>query len=309
MSGVTVVVPTWNGGEMLGGCLGALRRQILPPARIVVVDNGSTDRSDEVLARFPEIEVIRFERNRGFAAAVNAGIGASDTELVALLNNDAEAESGWLEASVGALEGERVGMIASKIVDADAAGRIDGIGLEVDAGGDPRQIAQGESDGPAFASPREVFGPIAAAALYRREVFEEVGLFDERFFAYLEDVDLAWRARRAGWRCVYAPGAVVRHRRASTARRIPRRVRYLVWRNHVWLMAKNAEPGQLVRYAIRQSRRDLVQLLRFMAEGRAGDALLLVAARSAGVARLPWVLRYRVGSRKEGLMPTTEVVR
>lgn len=307
MSAVTVVVPTWNGGEMLGRCLGALRRQVLSPARIVVVDNGSTDRSDEVLAGFPEADVIRFERNRGFAAAVNAGIGASDTELVALLNNDAEAESGWLEASVAALEGERVGMVASKIVDADDAGRIDGIGLEVGAGGDPRQIARGEPDGPAFASPREVFGPIAAAALYRREVFEEVGLFDERFFAYLEDVDLAWRARRAGWRCAYAPDALVRHRRASSARRMPRRVRYLLWRNHVWLMAKNMEPGPLARYAIRQFRRDLVQLFRFMAGGRAGDAVLLLVARSAGVARLPWLLRHRHASRTAGRVPTTEV--
>lgn len=309
MNHVSVVVPSWNGRRLLTPCLESLRRQTVPPAGVVVIDNGSTDGSPAMLARsFPEVEVIRLERNRGFAAAVNVGIRATETSLVALLNNDAVAEPGWLEALVAALDGDRVGMVASKILDADDPRRIDGIGLEVDAEGHPRQIGQQQPDGPPFDSPREVFGPIAAAALYRRELFEEIGVFDERFFAYLEDVDLAWRARRAGWRCVYAPGAVVRHRRASTARRMPRRVRYLVWRNHVWLMAKNAGPRRFAPYAIRQARRDVAQLLRSLAGGRPEDALLLVAARAAGVARLPWVLRHHHTARGETRVERTEVV-
>lgn len=309
MSEVTVVVPSWNGELLLTSCLESLRRQTMRPAAVVVIDNGSTDDSRAMLSRsFEEIEVIRLERNRGFARAVNAGIRASRTGLVALLNNDAEAEPGWLEALVAALDGDRVGMVASKILDADDPARIDGIGLEVNAEGDPRQIGRGEPDGPTFAAPREVFGPIAAAALYRRELFEEIGPFDERFFAYLEDVDLAWRARRAGWRCVYAPGAVVRHRRASTARRIPRRIRYLVWRNHVWLLAKNADPSDFRRYAIRQARRDAADVGRLASRGRVGDALLLVGARAAAVVRLPWMLRQRRAVDTDRGVETTEVV-
>lgn len=233
MSDVAVVIPSWNGEALLPACLESLRRQSLPPAEVLVVDNGSNDASLALLDRsFPEVRAISLATNRGFAAAVNAGIRATSTEYVALLNNDAEAEPGWLAALVAAAERERAGMVASKILDADDPNRIEGIGLEVDGDGNPRQIGRGEPDGPPFAAARNVFGPIGAAALYRRDLFEDVGVFDEDFFAYLEDVDLAWRARRAGWCCIYEPDAVVRHRRASTGRRIPRRVRYLLWRNH-----------------------------------------------------------------------------
>jgi GT2 family glycosyltransferase len=296
MSRVAVVIPSWNGEELLPGCLTSLRRQTLAPAEVVVVDDGSTDGSVEMLARtFPEVRVIRLGRHRGFAAAVNAGIRATRAGLVALLNNDAEADPGWLAALVAAAEGERVGMVASRILDAGDPRRIQGIGLEVGPEGDPREVGRGEEDGPAFGIPREVFGPIGAAALYRRELFQDVGLFDEDFFAYLEDVDLAWRARRAGWRCRYAPDAVVRHLRASTGRRIPRRVRYLLWRNHPWLLAKNAEAGTLLRFALRQPLRDAVDLGRLLAAGRATDALVLVAARAAALAGLPRMLRRRRG--------------
>lgn len=290
---VTVVIPNWNRADMLCRCLSSLRSQTAP-ARIIVVDNGSTDGSLGLLAEsFPEVQVIRFDRNRGFAAAVNAGIRACDCEFIALLNNDAEPESGWLAALVGAAEGEGVGMVASKILDAADPQRIEGIGLEVDPAGNPRQIGRGELDGPGFSLPREVFGPIGAAALYRRALLDEVGLFDEDFDSYLEDVDLAWRARRAGWRCIYAPGAVVRHARASTARRIPRRIRYLVWRNFVWLVTKNAEPAALLRFAFRQPLRDLIEAGRLIAAGRASDAVILVAARVAALLGLPKMLRRR----------------
>lgn len=294
MTAVSVVVPSWNGEQLLGRCLESLRRQTAAAAEVIVVDNGSTDGSPAMIARsFPEVRLIRLGRNRGFAAAVNAGIRASQTELVALLNNDAEAEPGWLAALVDALRGERVGMVASKILDAADPGRIEGIGLEVDPEGNPRQIGRGEPDGPVFSSPREVFGPIGAAALYRRTLLDEVGLFDEDFFAYLEDVDLAWRARRAGWRCMYAPAAVVLHRRGSTARRIPRRIRYLDWRNHPWLLAKNAERSTLLRFALRQPLRDAGDLLRLLAAGRVLDGLTLLAARTAAAAGMPRMLLRR----------------
>lgn len=308
MKSVAVVIPTWNGAEMIPACLSALRHQTRPPNQVITVDNGSMDDSADLLAEsFPEVEVVRFDRNRGFAAAVNAGIRACDCEFIALLNNDAEPEPGWLKALVGAAEGERVGMVASKIVDAGDPLRIDGIGLEVDAEGNPHQIGRGESDGGEFDEPREVFGPIGAAALYRRELFDDVGLFDEDFISYLEDVDLAWRARRAGWRCMYAPGAVVRHARTSTARRIPRRIRYLIWRNFVWLVVKNAEPAALLRFAFRQPLRDLIEVGRLIAAGRAGDAVVLVAARVAAVLGLPKMLRRRSALGAPGRRPAAEV--
>lgn len=294
MSDVSVVIPSWNGADLLPRCLGSLRNQTLAPGEVIVVDNGSSDGSAAMIARsFPEVRVIGLARNRGFAPAVNAGIRATEAGLVALLNNDAEADPVWLAALVAAAEGDRVGMVASRIVDADDPGRIQGIGLEVGPEGDPRPIGKGERDGPEFRVPREVFGPIGAAALYRRELFQDIGLFDEDFFAYLEDVDLAWRARRAGWRCMYAPDAVVRHDRGSTGRRIPRRVRYLLWRNHPWLLAKNADRATLLRFALRQPLRDLADLGRLVARGRVVDALTLLGARMAALAGLPRMLRRR----------------
>lgn len=290
----TVVIPSWNGAHLLADCLTSLRHQTLPPAGVIVVDNGSTDGTAALLAEsFPEARVLELDRNRGFAAAVNAGIDACDTPLIALLNNDAVAEPGWLAALVDSAVGERVGMVASKILDAADPTRIEGIGLEVGCDGAPEQVGRGACDGPAFETAHEVFGPIGAAALYRRELFVDIGAFDEDFFAYLEDVDLAWRARRAGWRCVFSPGAVVRHHRGSTGRRIPRRVRFLAWRNHPWLLAKNADRATLVRFALRQPLRDVADFGRLLGKGRVGDALLLVAARMASLAGLPRMLRRR----------------
>lgn len=308
MTATTVVIPSWNGAHLLADCLTALRSQTLPPGEVIVVDNGSTDGTAGLLAEaFPEVRLVGLDRNRGFAAAVNAGIRASDTPLVALLNNDAVAEPGWLAALVNAAAGERVGMVASKIVDATDPTRIEGIGLEVDCDGAPEQVGRGAPDGPAFEVEHEVFGPIGAAALYRRELFADVGLFDEAFFAYLEDVDLAWRARRAGWSCVFSPGAVVRHQRGSTARRIPRRVRFLAWRNHPWLLAKNADRATLVRFVLRQPARDVADVGRFLRRGRLTDALLLVAARGASVAGLPRMLCRRRATGKAYALSTETV--
>lgn len=295
MTSVAVVIPTWNGAGLLPSCLDALAAQTRTPDHVVVVDNGSEDGSPALLSRsYPGVEVVRFDRNRGFAAAVNAGIRATDTELVALLNNDAVPDPSWLDGLVTALGGDRVGMVASKIVAADDPRVLEGIGLEVDRDGNPSQIGDGERDGPRFATPREVFGPIAAAALYRRRLLDEVGTFDEKFFAYLEDVDLAWRARRSGWSCRYTPDAVVTHRRASTGRRIPRRIRYLGRRNHVWLMVKNADALTLARFVLRQPLRDAVEVLRLLVRGRLVDAGLLIAARAAGIAGVPRMLYRRV---------------
>jgi GT2 family glycosyltransferase len=232
---VDVVIPTWNGERLLAACLDALRRQTLAPGRVIVVDNGSTDGSRAVVEA-AGAEWLALGENRGFPAAVNAGIAASDAPLVALLNNDAEPEPGWLEALVAAAEADpSISLFASRM-------RFAGSGL-LNAAGDAFDVrgrggynrGLGESDGARFDEPRLVFGACAGAAMYRRTLFADIGLFDERFFLSWEDVDLDLRAALAGHRCLYVPGAVVHHRQGASSG--PDRVA-LERRNKAWLAHK-----------------------------------------------------------------------
>ena len=241
MVDTVVVIPHWNGYHLLDRCLRALRAQRYRDFRVVVVDNGSTDGSpDHVERTYPEICLIRSESNRGFAAAVNLGISAIDSRFVAVLNNDTEASPEWLSALVSVAESvPDVGMLASTMLLADRDGIIDGVGICVDRAGFAWDCRGGEPDLHGDVSPFEVFGPSGGAALYRRAMLDEVGLFDEDFFAYLEDVDLAWRARKLGWRCLSVPDARVLHWHSATAVEGSPFKSYHLGRNKVWLLAKN----------------------------------------------------------------------
>jgi GT2 family glycosyltransferase len=177
------------------------------------VDNGSVDGSITfVEEHFPEVNVVPLGENRGIAAAFNAGIEASTAEYVVLLNNDTEQDPGWLEALVRAAEDHpEAGFFASKLVDFHDRGVLDGAGDAMRLSGLPYRLGHGERDSGRFDRPGYVFGACAAAALYRKDMLDEVGLFDEDFVSYCEDGDLSFRAQLAGHRCFYIPGAVVYH--------------------------------------------------------------------------------------------------
>lgn len=229
------MIPTWNGADLLVGALASLERQRYRDSEVLVVDNGSTDGTAERLAReYPWVRVLRFEANRGFAAAVNAGIRAARGEIVVLMNNDTEAEPSWLAALVGALDRHpEVGSVASKMMDYHDRTRIDSAGDQL--GIFASRIGQGEPDGPRFSEPRYVFSACAGGAAYRRRALDDVGLFDERFFAYFEDTDWGARAQLAGYRCLYVPDAVLYHHGSVTARRVSERTFYLRMRNSLFL--------------------------------------------------------------------------
>ncbi|MBA2443462.1 MAG: glycosyltransferase family 2 protein [Rubrobacter sp.] len=210
---VAVVVPNWNGERFLGPCLSSLLRQSYRDFETIIVDNGSEDGSLALLDReFPEVRALPLGENRGFSAAVNVGIGATDAELVALLNNDTEQDAGWLSALVRAADAHpEAGSFASKLLDFADRKTLDGAGDALRRSGLPYRLGHGERDRGQYDTPAPVFGACAAAALYRREMFDEIGTFDEDFFAYCEDGDLSFRAQLAGYGCRYVPEAVVYH--------------------------------------------------------------------------------------------------
>jgi GT2 family glycosyltransferase len=239
---VTLVIPNWNGERFLDTCLGSLRDQSFQDFETILVDNGSSDGSVRFAQRnFPEVRVIRLKENRGFSAAANAGIWASNAEHVALLNNDTAVDPGWLEALVRAAGSHpEAGLFATKLVDFHKRRFLDGAGDALRLSGLPYRLGHGERDRGQFDAPAYVFGACGAAALYRRKMLNEVGLFDEDFGSYCEDGDLSFRAQLAGYKCFYVPDAVVYHvGSASTGGKRSATAARLGTRNSLSLLVKN----------------------------------------------------------------------
>jgi GT2 family glycosyltransferase len=240
---ISVIIVNHNRKDLLRNCLHSLLQQHGIAFEIVVVDNGSQDGSAEMIKReFPgcsiPIQVIRNEDNRGFCAANNQGIAKARGEFLALLNNDAEAEPGWLATLRQAFQQPDVGMAASKILVYDDPSRIDKVGHVIYLDGQNRGRGFGETDHGQYDRIEEVLWPDGCAAMYRRAMIEEIGGFDEDFFAYADDAELGLRARIAGWRCLYMPGAVVRHHRGATLGKQSLWRMELIERNRVLLAAK-----------------------------------------------------------------------
>lgn len=243
---VSVVVVNWNRKDLLRRCLESLARQRGIGFEVVVVDNGSTDGSLEMLAaefsHRPELplRLITNTSNLGFCAANNQGIRAAGAaEFIALLNNDAEAEPGWLAALLSAFTGPSdIGMAASKILVYEDPRRIDKVGHLIYPDGQNRGRGSGEYDRGQYDQQEEVLWPDGCAAMYRRAMLDTIGGFDEDFFAYADDADLGLRGRIAGWRCLYVPAAVVRHHRGATLGKFSFRRLELIERNRVLLAVK-----------------------------------------------------------------------
>ncbi len=235
---ISAVVVNWNRREMLRQCLASLKSQQEVEMEIIVVDNGSTDGScDFVEAEFPDARLIRNTENRGFCAANNQGIAAARGEFVALLNNDAEADRGWAAAMLRAA-GPDIGMVACKILIHGDTRRIDKVGHLIYPDGQNRGRGTGALDEGQFDRVEEVLWPDGCAALYRKEMLDAIGGFDEDFFAYADDAELGLRARIAGWSCVYTPHAVARHHRGTTLGVGSLNRLILIERNRVLLAAK-----------------------------------------------------------------------
>lgn len=210
---ISIVIPNWNGKHFLAGCLDSIRKQTHKSIETIIVDNGSQDGSVDFLkANYPEVKLITFQVNTGFSPAVNAGIRGATGHYIALLNNDTIIEPLWVEELVKGLdEHPEVGSVGCKMLAYDDQTILDGVGDGYRRGGLPGRIGHKEKDTGRFDQQRYILGACGGAAMYRRELFDDIGLFDDDYFAYLEDVDLGLRAQSAGYKCLYIPTAVVYH--------------------------------------------------------------------------------------------------
>ena len=250
----SIVVLNLNGRRHLPPLLAHLALQTERGFELIFVDNGSNDDSAALVeqgcaAYNIPLQVIRNKGNNGFAPACNQGLAVARAPFVAMLNNDTRPEPRWLEQLLHtAHSGERVGMVASKMLRAHKPQEIDSAGIAVDWAGIAWDWRGGEADKPEEKETVEIFGPCGGAALYRRDLLDALGGFDADFFAYLEDVDLAWRARLLGWRCLFQPQARVLHAHSATLGDASPLKRFLLGRNKVWLLAKNLPDADLRRH-------------------------------------------------------------
>ena len=237
---VSVVIPNYNGKRFLAACLKALLSDA-PEAELLVVDNGSADGSRELVEReFPGVRLIALDQNYGFPRAVNEGIRAASRPYVILLNNDTEVLPGFTDALADALEADgRAFSAQAKLISLYDPERIDDAGNYYCALG--WAFARGKHPPAArYEEPGAVFAACAGAAAYRRELFEKIGSFDEAHFAYLEDIDVGWRARIAGYRNLYVPSAKVLHAGSGTSGSRYNEFKVsLSSRNNIYLIWKN----------------------------------------------------------------------
>lgn len=284
----SVIIANFNGGAHLRTCLEALRAQTERDFEVIVVDNGSTDGAiDRFAEAYPEARLLRQESNLGFAAANNLAARSARGAWLVLLNNDAFAEPDWLaQLRAGIARYPAFSGFASRQMKALAPTRLDGAGDAYHVSGVPWRIGFDQPMGPPWDRDGEIFIPCACAAAYRKDVFEAAGGFDERFFCYVEDVDLAFRLQLQGHRFMYLAQAVVKHVGSATVGKASDFARYHGHRNLVWCFVKNMPDALLWKYLPLHLAMNLVSLLAFTFEGQGGP---LWRAKRDAVRELPGV--------------------
>jgi GT2 family glycosyltransferase len=215
---VSIIIVNWNGAPHLPVCLNALRAQTYRNFEVIVADNASHDQSLPLLARdYPEVKVVALPENRGFTGGNNAGIRAARGEFIVLLNNDTEVDAHWLEEILAAFERHpEAGLVASKMKLFDRRDTFHTAGDFYRLDGIPGHRGVWEIDRGQYDQEEDVFSACGGSAAFRRAMLDQIGLLDEDFFYSCEDIDLAWRAQLSGWKCVYAPKAVVYHKLSAT---------------------------------------------------------------------------------------------
>ncbi len=254
MSKYAVVIPNLNGEKSIERCVNSVLFQTVKNS-VVIVENGSTDNSLAILKKnYPDIEIIENSKNLGFAGGVNQGIKKAvelGAEYIALFNNDAIADKNWLKELVEVMQASpEVGIVAPKLLSSDKK-HLDSTGDQYTNWGLPYPRGRKEEISGQYNSPERVFSASGGASLYRVSMLKEIGLFDEDFFAYYEDVDISFRAQLAGWKVAYEPSSIVYHEIGATSSKIPGFTSYQTIKNLPWLFWKNVPRKYLFTVGVR----------------------------------------------------------
>ncbi len=272
---VSIIIPNFNGKQFLKECLNSIKKQNFSLYEVIIVDNGSTDGSVEYLEEnYSEFKLIQNNKNLGFATAVNQGIKASNAEYVLLLNNDTELEDGCLSYLLNCIDNdETIFGVSSKMIQYQDRNLIDDAGDEYTILGYTKKVGNNRST-ELYQSKREIFSACAGAAIYRRNIFDIIGYFDENFFAYMDDVDISYRARIYGFKCFYCPEAVVYHHVSATSgsKYNSFKIR-LAARNNVYVPYKNMPWPQLALNLLFLILGFLIKYLVFLKKGQGSDYL------------------------------------
>jgi GT2 family glycosyltransferase len=291
----SIIIPNYNGLHFLAPCLDALAAQTYPRelTEVILVDDASTDDSVPfVQANYPYVKIVRLARNSGLAAGCNAGARVATGDLLVMLNNDTEVESGWLAALVeSAAAHPKASTIASKMLLFDRRDTLHNAGDVMGSDGIPRNRGVWEADRGQYDAGPTIFGGCGGGVAYRREAWEQAGGFDERLFMYLEDVDLAWRLQLLGWEAIFAPAARLYHHLSATGG--GKLASFYVGRNTIWVIAKDM-PGVLVRRHFGRIIRAQARIGWDALHAWRGDAARArLRGQLAGLAGLPRVLEWR----------------
>ncbi len=251
---VAIVIPNFNGADFIEEAIDSLLKQT-QPSTIIVVENGSSDNSLDVLAKYTNrITLIKNDRNLGFAGGVNTGIQYAldkDFDAVALFNNDAVAKSDWLKKLVLVMSKHNNAGIVTSRIQLSGDKELDSTGEFYTSWGLPYPRGRGNPTD-SYVNEEEIFGASGGASLYRASTFREIGLFDDKFFAYYEDTDISFRAQLAGWKVRYTPDAIVTHRKGETSKKMIRGFTvYQTFKNLPMLFWKNVPHGLIFRYGTR----------------------------------------------------------
>jgi hypothetical protein len=293
----SVIIPNWNGMKYLPTCLTSLRKQMQPDVEVIVVDNGSHDESVSFIQReFPEVRTICLNRNTGFPYAVNRGIEAAQGQYIAVLNNDTDCDPRWLEEMREAFETHPdVGFCATKILEMRDRLRIGGAGDVCYLNGIAMSRWKGDLDEDHPLTPEYVFSASACASIYRRELVERIGLFDEDFYFSFEDVDYGFRAQLAGFRCLYVPTAIVQHLGCGSIfnLKVHRMAIFHLNRNQIFYIIKNFPTPLLRKYGMKILETQVRSVLSHAVRPELGFVGLALRAKCAALLQLPRLLQKR----------------